>query len=106
MPDELFSFGDEPSDADEPVEETSRAAPAAGWQVDLLRGLLDAQGYSSMTDRQRAIEAVVDRPVESLRALTRGEALLAAEGLGTPASTGRSTSTWDERDENTWIDRL
>ncbi|WP_432501809.1 hypothetical protein [Kineococcus arenarius] len=106
MPDELFSFGDEPSDAVEPVEETSSAARAAGWQVDLLRGLLDARGYSSMTDRQRAIEAVVGRPVESLRALTRGEALLAAEELGTSAPPRRSTSTWDDRDENTWIDRL
>src|SRR6187401_15439 len=57
--------------------------------------------------RDFAGEAAVGRPVESLRSLTRGEALRALEQLtSTSAPQARSTSSWDSRDEDTWIDRL
>jgi hypothetical protein len=60
-----------------------------------------------MADRQQAIEAAAEHPVESLRALTHDEALGILSRLG-PSSEGqqRERSTWDNRDENTWIDRL
>jgi hypothetical protein len=60
-----------------------------------------------MTDRKQAIEAAAGRPVESLRALTHDEAMRVLTSLGqVPAAGRRTTSTWDDREGNTWIDRL
>lgn len=60
-----------------------------------------------MAERQQAIEVVAERPVESLRALTHKEALRVLSRIGqAPASKPRAASAWDERDEDTWIDRL
>ena len=106
VPDDLFLFDDEPLDAPDAAEKAPSTTPVAAWQVDLLRGLLDSRGFQSMAERQQAVEAVVGHPVESLRALTHEEALQAVEELGKSAPPARSTSAWDDRDENTWIDRL
>lgn len=60
-----------------------------------------------MTDRQQAIESAAGRAVESLRALTHEEALRVLSRLGQQPSGGRSSgSQWDNREEDTWIDRL
>lgn len=82
-------------------------APIASWQVDLLRKALDARGLTDQVGRQKVIEAAADRPVESLRALTHEEALRVLSRLGqTPASSKTEGSAWDQRDEDTWIDKL
>ncbi|MDQ6525542.1 hypothetical protein RB608_18125 [Nocardioides sp. LHD-245] len=104
MSDDLSLFGDDEQPGPQSVEPV--AAPVADWQIALLRKALDARGLTSMTDRQRAIEAVAARPVESLRALTHEEALTVLTRLGPAPETQRSGSTWDQRDEDTWIDRL
>ena len=101
-------FGDEVS---EPAEESNphqRQAPAvaARWQIDLLRKGLDSRGVVDLAERQQVIEGVVGRPVESLKALTYDEALSVLKQFGESAPASRSGSTWDERDEDTWIDRL
>lgn len=98
-------FGDDPS---EPIAPAVSETPIADWQVDLLRKLLGSQGLETMAERQRAIEAAAGRPVDSLRALTHQEALTVAERLGAaaPGESSPSSSSWDEREENTWIDRL
>jgi DNA polymerase-3 subunit epsilon len=103
--DDLSLFGDEPSP---PSAETPAApTPIADWQVDLLRKALDARGLTSMDDRQRAIESAAGRSVESLRALTHDEGLQVLSRLGQQSSAGPSTtSKWDDREEDTWIDRL
>jgi len=81
--------------------------PAANWQIDLLRKALDGQGLTTMTERQAAIESAIGRPVESLRAMTNDEAIRALSELGGSSSARSSAaSAWDERDEDTWIDRL
>lgn len=105
MSDDMALFGDDaPPPAPQPVEPA--ATPAADWQIDLLRKALDARGLVDMADRQRAIEDAAGHPVESLRALTHEEALSVLSRLG-PAPEGKRTgSTWDQRDEDTWIDRL
>jgi hypothetical protein len=59
-----------------------------------------------MAERQRAIEAVAGRPVESLRSLTPAEAMRVLERLSPEPSKTRSASAWDDRGEDTWIDRL
>lgn len=105
MSDDLSLFGDEPTPA--PVEVPKTPAPIADWQVDLLRKALDARGLTSMADRQQAIESAAGRAVQSLRALTHDEGLQVLSRLGQQPSGGRSaTSQWDDREEDTWIDRL
>lgn len=105
MDGDLSLFGD-----DEPVRPAPPPAeptPVAAWQIDLLRKALDARGLHSMDDRQRLIEASVGRPVSSLRALTHEEAMRALARLGESApQKALGASAWDERDEDTWIDRL
>ncbi|MDT9591598.1 hypothetical protein RDV89_00870 [Nocardioides zeae] len=105
MSDDLSLFGDDPRPA--PVDAPKTPTPIADWQVDLLRRALDARGLTSMADRQQAIESAAGRAVESLRALTLDEGLQVLSRLGQQPSAGRSaTSQWDDREDDTWIDRL
>ncbi len=102
---DLSLFGDDAPNV--PVPAVRAETPIADWQIDLLRKALDARGLATMTDRQRAIESSAGRAVESLRDLTHDEAMRVLTQLGPAAgSSGSSGSTWDERDEDTWIDRL
>ena len=105
MSGDLSLFGDD--QPQEPAQPVSAEASIADWLVDSLREALTARGLATMAERQQAIEAAAGRPVDSLRSLTRAEALRALSQL-TPRteSQARSTSTWDDRDEDTWIDRL
>lgn len=95
---------------DTPKSELARAdreAPIAEWQVTLLRQALDARSLTSMADRRKAIEDYAGRPVASLRELTGGEALRILARIGEERPTERSgESAWDQRDEDTWIDRI
>lgn len=105
MSDDLSLFGDDSPTAPEAV--TAAPAPIADWQVDLLRKALDARGLTEMEHRQAAIQLAAGRAVESLRALTHDEALRVLSKLGqTPAKADTTRSAWDEREEDTWIDRL
>ena len=105
MSGDLSLFGEDPPN--EPDQPIPTEQPLAGWMVDSLRDALTARGLTATAERQQAIEVAVGRPVESLRSLTRGEALRALEQLtSTSAPQARSTSSWDSRDEDTWIDRL
>ncbi len=106
MPGELSLFGGDAS-----PEESEQRVPAeagiADWLVNDIRTALTTRGLTTMAERQQAIEAIVERPVESLRSLTRAEALrvLASLRSESAAQTG-GKSAWDARDEDTWIDRL
>lgn len=105
MSDDLSLFGaDEPADPPSPA---TAPPPVADWQIDLLRKALDARGLTAMAERQRAIETAAGRPVESLRALTQDEALSVLNRLGqAPMKKTSGASAWDDRDGDTWIDRL
>jgi hypothetical protein len=103
--DDLSLFGDD--DPAVPRTQVSGPAPIADWQIDLLRKALDARGLTAMSERQQAIEGAAGHPVESLRALTHEEAIMVLNRLGDKgAGRGRTISLWDDRDEDTWIDRL
>jgi hypothetical protein len=105
VPDDLSIFGDD-EQAPTSVHAVTPTA-IADWQIDLLRKALDARGLTSMLERQQAIEAAAGRPVESLRALTHEEGLRVLSHLGQEHRAGRAeTSSWDDREEDTWIDRL
>jgi hypothetical protein len=102
---DLSLFGDD--QPNEPVHPVHTEAPIADWQVELLRETLTAHGLTGLAERQQAIEAAAERPVESLRSLTRAEGVRVLDRLGPPpASRKESTSAWDNRDGDTWIDRL
>jgi hypothetical protein len=103
---ELSLFGGDAS-PEEPVQSASAEAPIADWLVKDIRTALTTRGLTTMAERQQTIEAIVERPVESLRSLTRAEALRVLSSLGSTAAPQASrASAWDERDEPTWIDRL
>ena len=103
--DDLSLFGDDAPSV--PVKPATTVTTIADWQIDLLRKALDARGLTTMFDRQQAVESAAGRAVQSPRALTHDEAMRVLTQLGqAPASDRRTTSTWDDRDEDTWIDRL
>jgi DNA polymerase-3 subunit epsilon len=60
-----------------------------------------------MAERQQAIESAAGRAVDSLRSLTSEEALRVLSALGQQRTPGQDAgSAWDDREEDTWIDRL
>ena len=84
----------------------SGPAPIADWQTDLLHKALDARGLTSMPERQQTIEGAAGHHAASLRDLTHDEAIRILTSLGQdPAAGRRTTPTWDDRDEDMWIDR-
>lgn len=106
MDDGLFDLPDLPEPA---ADAPQHSETVADWQVAQLRGALDALGMADMSERQKMIERLVGRPVSSLRDLTWSEARslgehIAAQKLATRDS--KTGSAWDDRDEDTWIDRL
>lgn len=101
--DDLSLFGDDPAP---PISAAPVATPIAAWQIDLLRKALDARGLTGMDERRTAIEAAAGRAVQSLRALTHDEGLQVLSRLGQAPTSSRDASAWDDRDEDTWIDRL
>jgi len=103
--------GDEALFGEPSVEEHPPAVSAdeglPDWQVAQLRERLDALGLVTMEDRQALIEELAGRPVPSLRHLTFAEARVIVEELSRRRATDAATGTaWDNRDEDTWIDRL
>lgn len=88
----------------------SAPAKIAKWQVDLLRDNFDSVGLSTMEERRELVQRIVGRNVSSLSELSMAEGYAVLRHLGdTPTATpGRtsSESTWDNRDSDTWIDRL
>lgn len=84
------------------------ATPIKDWQVDQLRNALDATGTTVMSERQALIEELVERPVAALRELNFNDVRPLLEGLHArkAATTEEAGSTWDQRDEDTWIDKL
>ena len=75
------------SDDREPAAERPRpteSVPVADWQVQMLCKLLDALGLISPAQRRRAIEDVAGRSVQSLRDLSRDEAIRVLFHLAEP----------------------
>ncbi|MDE8670632.1 hypothetical protein PY310_18800 [Pseudarthrobacter sp. H3Y2-7] len=82
--------------------------PIKPEQIQEIRNAFQKAGVASQDDRKALIESVVVREVSSIRELRAVEApriLQRIEGLRStkPASAG---SAWDNREEDTWIDKL
>lgn len=106
MSDALFDFGstEEPQFAPAP----QRDIPIKDHQVQQIREGLDAAGIIGQEERQNTIQSFISRQVPSLRDLHAHEAHTIIQRLkqlqsATPAKTG---SAWDQREEDTWIDKL
>lgn len=82
--------------------------PIKSDQIQAIRDAFEKTGIVSQDDRKALVESVVIREVASLRELKAVDAqriLQRIEGFRgrKPASMG---SAWDNREEDTWIDKL
>ena len=109
--DALFDFGGTQSRPVEPL--ATQAAPIRDDQVAQIREAFASTGIDDMAARRDLIESCVQRPTESIRDLRTTDVRFILERLRTLAaarrsagSSGTSGSMWDQRDGDTWIDRL
>lgn len=110
MPLDGSLFGEE----DVAAAEVARPAPApevgiADWQVAQVRRALDDTGLTDMSARQSLVEELAGRAVGSLGELRPSEARDLVAALQTRLTSGQVQnrgSSWDQRDEETWIDKL
>lgn len=99
----LFEI-DEPA----PLPDVLAPLPIKAEQVQAIRDAFERAGVVSQNDRKTLIESVVVREVASLRQLQAVEArriLQRIEALRRP-NPATSGSAWDNREEDTWIDKL
>ena len=105
---ELSLFGDDPEEGQvAPATPARTEGQIAPWLVDSVRDALTKRGLLEMSERQEAIQGVIGRPVDSIRSLTRAEALRVLSEL-TPGSATASgpAASWEQREGDTWIDRI
>ncbi|WP_426990827.1 hypothetical protein [Pseudarthrobacter sp. Y6] len=82
--------------------------PIKTEQIQAIRDAFENAGVVSQDDRKALIESVVVREVASIRELKAVDArriLQRIEGLRSAKPTGTG-SAWDNREEDTWIDKL
>lgn len=105
MDDVLFDL-DQPVAAS-PVQDDGKV-PVQERQIGQIRKLFEAAGIEDQGDRQKFVESVLAGPISGLRSLSRFQALRVIDALvgRKGASTGPKRSAWDDREEDTWIDRL
>lgn len=106
MSDSLF-------DLEQPGEEggsTQQNMLIRDEQVVQIREQFNRLGIDNQNERQEVIESAAFRPVASLRELTAVEARRIITRLRerTPKASpvGPAGSSWDNREEDTWIDKL
>lgn len=77
-------------------------------QVTKLRQAFDAAGITSMEERQQIIESCTIRPVANIRELLAKDVrpILARIEQQKTSKGPKTGSAWDNRDEDTWIDKL
>jgi DNA polymerase-3 subunit epsilon len=80
--------------------------PASDDQIQAIRVAFDSAGKHGMRERQQFIEGCLMRSVENIRSLTASEARRVLKTLSIPAAKSTGGSAWDDRDEETWIDKL
>jgi hypothetical protein len=90
-------------------QEPLKPMPITDEQVLQIRAAFAAAGITEPNERKAVIESCVVRPVNSLRDLYATDArrvlsLIRQRKEGLPKSAGGSA--WDNREEETWIDRL
>lgn len=104
LPDEPGLFDLEDEAASSAFEEPA----ITDQQILSIRRAFEEAGISSMEERQQLIESCVVRPVARLRDLQARDVRRVLKRISdqqhrTAPKTG---SAWDNRDEDTWIDKL
>lgn len=92
-----------------PTPEPSGPAPIREDQIAEIRAAFEAAGITDQNERRELVESCVQRPATSLRELRATDVRFILERLSARAAAhGAATtgSTWDQRDSDTWIDRL
>lgn len=103
MPDSLFEL-DMPQ-----IQGQLEPKPITDDQIARIRAAFADAGINEQNDRKAVIKACIVRPVTSLRDLYATEAhrvlgLIRDRKEAEPKTVGGSA--WDNREEETWIDRL
>lgn len=82
--------------------------PIRGDQIAEVRSAFEAAGITDQTERHAIVQSAVTRPVESLRDLKATDVrhVLARITARASAATSGTGSAWDQREDDTWIDRL
>uniref|UniRef100_UPI003F497670 hypothetical protein n=1 Tax=Pseudarthrobacter oxydans TaxID=1671 RepID=UPI003F497670 len=105
-------MNDEPGLFDIPTSRSPEAfealqeLPIRPEQIQQIREAFDMAGVTDQDERKSLINSVLIRDVASLRELHAVEVrriLQAIKQRSKPKSTG---SAWDDREEDTWIDKL
>lgn len=98
----LFDLEDEeaPSAYEEPL--------ITNQQVASIRSAFEEAGITSMEERQQLIESCVVRPVSGIRELQARDVRRILKRIGDQQQRKgpQAGSAWDNRDEDTWIDKL
>lgn len=82
--------------------------PISPEQIASIRSAFDAAGIADMGERQEIIQSCVIRKISNIRELYSRDVrqvLARIEGWGSK-SAPTSGSAWDNREEDTWIDKL
>lgn len=87
---------------------TSLDSPINPRQVEQLRAAFEGAAITSMDERQKIIGESTGRQVENIRQLFSREVMAILSHID---RTGRRvektrSSAWDDREEDTWIDKL
>jgi hypothetical protein len=102
MSDGLFDLGNV---SPHPAEDMP--ARARDEQVSAIRRALDDAGLESQDARRGLVESVILAEVNSLRELTALQARRVLDRLKAERSTeALGGSSWDNRDHDTWIDKM
>lgn len=106
MSDHEFSLFDIPETAAPTTPSVLPELPIRDEQVQEIRAAFDRAGIVEQDARKELIESVTLRQVASLRELRAVEArriITRIDDTVKPKATG---SSWDTREEDTWIDKL
>lgn len=91
-----------------PTSSVIEDIPISPEQITTLRSAFATAGISSMAERQELIQSCVIRRISNIRELYSRDVrqvLARIEGRGR-RSEATSGSAWDNREEDTWIDKL
>lgn len=104
MNDSTFDIFAQPAEAPDQLVDV----PISDAQVRQLRDAFAAAGITSMEDRRAIIESCTIRPVTTIRDLLAKDVRLVLRRIKEKSLPPKPTygTAWDNREEETWIDKL
>lgn len=90
------------------ISPASEDTPISPEQIANIRSAFDSAGIADMGERQEVIQSCVVRKISNIRELYSRDVrqVLARIEVWGRESEGVSGSAWDNREEDTWIDKL